>query len=435
MSNWRLYGLACALLFSVTNSRAQMPGFPQMPGQRLDADVALDRSLKSSSLTYQGKPFHALLEIGNPGTPYSGKIEVWWLSESKYRLLVTSPTFRQSKTVNGDRVQEKNEGDFYPRWLEDFVLAILNPIPVESNFRGHGGAVMVGDQVTDSCLRRDDRPGGITDQLTWGQVCFAGSEPHLASVLTMNHSMDFSDWKRFGKKEIARTYETDVLDDQPVKARLTQLEELKSPDESMFVVDQVTPPDQRIETVFVSTLKEESLIEKAPVIEWPTVREGKTDGYMIVYARTDRSGQARETAKHNSDQPGLESFGMEQALRYKFKPLLVNGVAEQMEMPLVLHFSSRLADPLPILSIEEMKKQMAGCHIDGLRSGTPTGTMVRVRVSVNEQGKVTGVSVLSDPSGGAWLNAMPSIENCKPAPYIVNGKPTYYKGDVELTTR
>jgi hypothetical protein len=33
-----------------------------------------------------------------------------------------------------------------------------------------------------------------------------------------------------------------------------------------------------------------------------------------------------------------------------------------MEMPLVLHFSSRLEDPLPILTVEQMKKQMIGCR-------------------------------------------------------------------------
>ena len=34
---------------------------------------------------------------------------------------------------------------------------------------------------------------------------------------------------------------------------------------------------------------------------------------MIVYERTDRTGQVRETSKHNSDKPGLEDFGIEAA--------------------------------------------------------------------------------------------------------------------------
>jgi hypothetical protein len=421
-----LSGLLCVAAHPASS---QMQGFPQAQGERMDGSVAIDRALKSSSLTEDGKPFHALMEIGNTA-PYTGQIEVWWLSPTKYHLVITSPKFSQTKTINGDQVQEKDEGSYYPRWLEDFILALMNPLPMAKNFRG--GAIMVGPQITGSCLRRDDRPGGITDQTTWGQVCFSGSEPKLSYVLTFNDSMEFKDWKGFGKKQIARTYQTDVLDYQPVIGRLTKLDELKKPDESMFVVTVATPADQQITTSFVSTLKEESLIETAPEIHWPTVREGKTEGYMIVYARTDRTGQVRETAKHNSDQPGLESFGMEQALRYKFKPLIVNGVAQQMEMPLVLHFSSSLADPLPVLSVADMKKQMIGCEIGTLPPGTAKGTAVYIRVSVDETGKVTGMGPVGKGNGNDWLAAMSKMRSCRFAPYVVNGKATYYKGDVEL---
>ncbi|WP_263385718.1 hypothetical protein [Granulicella arctica] len=407
-----------------------MQGLPQMQGERIDGSVAIDRALKSSSLTEDGKPFHALMEIGAQG-PYSGQIEAWWLSPTKYRLAIASPKFTQIKVVNGDQVQEKDEGDYYPRWLENFALALLNPLPMANNFRG--GAVMVGAQLTQSCLRRDDRPSGITDQMTWGQICFSGSEPRLSYILTFNDSMEFKDWKGFGKKQIARTYQTDVLDYQPVIGRLTKLEELKKPDDAMLTITASTPADQRISTSMVSTPKEESLVEQAPNIQWPTVREGKTDGYMIVYARTDRTGQVRETAKHNSDQPGLESFGMEQALRYKFKPLMVNGVAEQMEMPLVLHFTSQLADPLPILSVVDMKKQMVSCDVGALPPRTGKGIVVTIRISVNEAGKVTGMGPVGSGKGTDWMAAMSKLESCRFAPYVVNGKATYYKGDVELT--
>ncbi|WP_433971293.1 hypothetical protein [Tunturiibacter lichenicola] len=407
-----------------------MSGIPQVAGEQIDGTIALDRALKATSPTYDGKPFHAVMEIGTTGTPYSGRIEVWWVNKTKYTLKITSPKFSQSKTVNGDLVQEKNEGDYYPRWLENFVLALIDPVPMAKNFRD--GTVVIGAQVTQSCLRRDDRPNGITDQTTWGQVCFTGPEPRLSYILTFNDSMEFKDWKKFGDKQIARTYQTDVLDFQPVVGKLVKLEELQQPDGAMFTVSTATPCDQRISTTFVSTLTEESLVEKAPEIQWPTVREGKTDGYMIVYARTDRTGQVRETAKHNSDQPGLESFGMEQALQYKFKPLIVDGVAQQMEMPLVLHFSSHLADPLPILSVEDMKKQMTSCVVGKLPPGTAKGTVVRIRVSVNETGKMTGMGPVGPGKGSDWIAAMAKIRTCQFAPYIVNGKPTYYKGDIEL---
>ena len=432
MHRFLFRSLAVGLLVCSIAGWAQMPGFPQVQGERVDADTALDRALKSSSLTYEGKPFHAVMEIGTAGTEYSGRLEVWWVDQSKYRMVLTSPKFSQETVVNGDKISEKNDGDYYPRWLENFVLAVLDPVPIAKNFRGHGGEVMLGPQMTSSCLRRDDRPGGITDQTTWGMVCFSGSEPRLESVLTMNVSMEFKDWKKFDKRQIARTYQTDVLDFRPVVGRLVTIEELKQTNESMFTVSTVTPEEQRISTSLVSTLKEESLVEKAPVIEWPSVREGKTEGYMIVYARTDRTGQVRETAKHNSDQPGLESFGMEQALKYKFKPLVVDGIAQQMEMPLVLHFTSRLDDPLPILSVENMKKQMIGCQFNNLESDMPAGIVVRVRFSVDETGKVTGYGPVGNVTWSGWLAPASQIAQCRLSPYIVNGKATYYKGDVEI---
>jgi hypothetical protein len=432
MSRFWLGGLVLSAVLCSISGWGQVLGFNQMEGEKVDSEIALDRALKTSSLTFQGKPFHAVMEIGTTGTDYSGRIEIWWVEATKYRLMIQSPKFSQEKVVNGDHVSEKDQGDYFPRWLENFVLAVLDPVPMANNFRRSGGTLMIGPQITNSCLRRDDRPGGITDQLTWGIVCFSGSEPHLESVLTMNVSMEFKDWRKFDKKQIARTYNTDVLDYKPVLGQLTVLEEIKKLDENMFTVVDVTPADQRISTVFVSTLKEESLVEKAPVIEWPSVREGKTEGYMIVYARTDRTGQVRETAKHNSDQPGLESFGMEAALKYKFKPLVVDGVPRQMEMPLVLHFTSRLEDPLPILTVDQMKNQMMGCAVVALPPSTPKGTVVTIRVSVDESGKVTGMGPVKGGTGVDWFAAMSSLRSCKFHPYVVNGKATYYKGDVEL---
>jgi hypothetical protein len=143
----------------------------------------------------------------------------------------------------------------------------------------------------------------------------------------------------------------------------------------------------------------------------------------------------RETAKHNSDQPGLESFGMEQALKYKFKPLVGDGVTQQMEMPLVLHFSSRIGDPVPILNAEQMKHQMPDCRVDPLPPDTPKGTVITVRVAVNEKGELMGYGPVRQTAGAGWLSAMLPLRDCHFVPYVVNGKATYYKGDVDLATR
>jgi hypothetical protein len=412
--------------------QGQLPSFSQFQGERVDADTALSRALKSSSLTEEGKPFHAVLVIGDAKSPYSGRVEIWWAAKQKYKTFLVSPNFSQTRIVNGAEAMETDSGDYYPRWLENFIDAILDPIPMIGNFRGRGGFVMLGPQITSSCLRRDDRQNGITDVMTWGDICFSGSKPHLQSVLTMNYGVEFGDWKSFGTKEIARTYKIDVLDYQEVVAHLTTLEELRDTSDELFAVTTPTPPEQQIKTAFVSTQKEESLIDNAPQIDWPTVHEGKTEGYMIVYARTDRTGQVRETAKHNSDQPGLEDFGMEQALRYKFKPLIVDGVAVQMEMPLVLHFMSKIADPLPFLTGQQLLKQISGCNAKLVSEIPPSGRATPTSISVNEEGKLTGEGYgpnvnVGSPAVLVKVNLALGLD-CHFAPLMRNGTAWYYHG-------
>src|ERR1700722_16016817 len=109
MSKVRLCVLLAGIVLLPLPDWAQMPGFLPVQGERVDAEVALDRALQKSSLTFQGKPFHAVMEIGAQGTAYSGRVEVWWINHSKYRVALTSPQFSQEKIVNGDRVSERDE--------------------------------------------------------------------------------------------------------------------------------------------------------------------------------------------------------------------------------------------------------------------------------------------------------------------------------------
>jgi hypothetical protein len=433
MASMRFFQLLgpLAFLLSSFHAFAQITSLDQLPGEKLPLPKAVERALKSSSLTSGSKPFHAVLNIGAPMTPYAGQIEVWWVSSTESKTVIMSSSFSQTRIVNGAQVQETNTGDYYPRWLQNFADGLLNPIPPQLNPAALSGTVFLNPNVTQSCVSRNEKVNGITVDLTWGMLCFSGSEPRLLSVLTVNSNVTYSDWKKFGRQQIPRTLTTDVLDYKEISAHMTTLEELKNPDPATFAITNPTPPAQQIATAFVSTLKEESLLEKAPVIEWPTVREGKTDGYMIVYARTDRTGQVRETAKHNSDQPGLESFGMEQALKYKFHPLLLDGAPVQMEMPLVLHFTSKIADPLPILTDEQMRTHISGCEVAKAQAGQPP---LRIRVSVNEAGKLTGETFLDANNIDAPRVQHPfhSFRSCNFSPLIVNGQPTYYHGDLLL---
>jgi len=406
--------------------------------ERVSGDVALDRALKTSSLTFEGKPFHAVMKIGKDGEEYSGRIEFWWVNSTKYRVSVRSPSFNRTTTVNRERTSEVDDGDYYPKWLETFVLAVMNPVPMQKNVRGRGISVDLGEEKGTNCIRHDDRTDGITDYLTYGMVCFVGTEPRIGYLYAFNYSMSFGDWKKFDAKLIPRIYTTHILNDENLVGHLTTLDELKKPDENMFEVDDVTPPDERVSTAFVSTQTGEGLAERAPVIPWPPVREGETEGSLILYVRTDRRGQVREAQRYNADQaPALAVTALEQAVNYKFKPLVVNGVAQQMEMPLVIRFSTRIVDPIPVLSVADMAKQTISCKPKSIPQGfLPKGTVITLRVTVNVKGETVNVR----PSGGVCagsctllIGPQNPLSECKFSPYSQNGQPTLYKGDVEIT--
>jgi hypothetical protein len=405
---------------------------------KIPSDEALNRALETSSLTYHGSPFHAVLVIDQPGEAdsiFKGSIEIYWADAKKYRIAVKSKTFQQTRIVNGDKIKEQNIGDFYPVWLRNYVRALLDPLPRAQEFRERKTPVMLAKNVSSSCINRDDRPSGVTDQMTWASICFQGSEPRIRSAQDFTYSMDFEDYKPFGKKQIARSY-VDYFDGDKVVGQLTNLEPLSSIDETLFSVEHTTPPEQRIETNFVSMATNGSLLEKAPSIEWPPIREGKTEGNMIVHILTDRTGQVREAYRHNSDTPGLEDFGRLQALKYKFKPLVVNGVPQQMETPLVLHFTTKIGGvQLPVLTGDQIKQVMSGCAYNPIlpKGLMPSGSSFKIRASINEQGKLTGESYPSGVPEAALDAAEIHFWECSFKPYLINGQPWYYYIDFVFT--
>jgi hypothetical protein len=411
----------------------------QAASQHADFDVALKTSLKSSSLTYSGKPFHALLEIGTPGSVYSGSVEVWWTNQQTYKLVIKSPEFSEAIIVHGDREQVKTDGGYYPRWLQNFVDALVDPLPMAANFRGRIVSIFSfgrDPEVRFASVSRDDRINGITDPMTVGSVSFAGPDMLLNSTTMFNSSMHFADWEGFEGKQIARTYETNILDHQKLAGRLTILEKLKKWDPSFFKIDAESPAGESISTAFIPTAQEEGLLEKAPQLEWPSVREGRTDGYMIVFVRTDKTGQVREAAEYSSHNPAVEKFGMEHALDYKFKPLIIDGKAVQFETPLVLHYTSRIENPIPILTVEQMKAQMADCDLSGVPKGPlPSGNILQLQLSIDEHGKYAGMTVRSRGNNEPWDAVCKAVVSCAYKLYYQNGHPTYYKGEVELSAK
>jgi hypothetical protein len=426
--------LSCLFLAAPLYAQMQMQ-IPQ--AERISSDEAFDRLLKNNVLTHRGTPFHAVLDISEQkmdDPAYKGRVEVFWENEQKYKLLAESRDFGRTLVVNGEQVMETNRGDFYPGWLQGFVTAVMNPMPRLKDLEGRNDIVAIGPNASFSCVHRDDRPGGITDQLKWAQVCVSGETPTLEFAMDFTYNMEFHDFAKFGEKQIAQTYITGEGDHARLTGKLSTLEEWE-PDESLLAIPKPTPVTERILTTFVSTLTEESMLESAPKdVVWPMPHEGKTEGYMIVHAITDRTGQVRETSKHNSDNPGLESFGREVALKYKFKPLIVDGTAQQMEMPLVLHFVTKLGDPIPELDDAKTRKMISGCSLPHeIDDPASAGHQIVIKFQVQDDGHL--MTLGSSDRKIAIPVLFDEFRGCHFEQYKLNGNPSAYHANLSVMAR
>ena len=403
---------------------------------------ALDKALADNVLTHNGVPFHAVLTF-KPKEPdvdqnLSGTVEVFWAAPDHYRLKLDTPGFGQTLIVQGNQIQETDRGDFYPGWLQNFVSGLLDPMPRLGQIRERPNRITGGPAgagyMLQPCVGRDDRPGGITDQLTWADICFDVDRPRLHLAIDLSYNMEFSNFQNFHGKQIAQTYVATTGSYDPLIGNLVILEDWH-PDDTMLAVTKPTPPQDRILTTLVSTTKEESLIESAPKdIHWPTVHEGPLDGYMIVQAMTDRTGQVRETSKHNSGNAELEAFGREVALRYKFHPLIVDGVPQQMITPLVLHFTTTIDNPIPELDDAQTRKLISGCDLPHkIDDPASAGQSIEIIFQVQEDGHLDTVG--SSDRKISVLSLFKQFRSCHFAAYQQNGKPTPYHAHLAVTAK
>ena len=167
-------------------------------------------------------------------------------------------------------------------------------------------------------------------------------------MLSFTGYVSFKDFERFGGQMIPRSWADDIPENIFLEGKVTLLEKLSTDDSKTVRVTEATPPKDQIHTVFLSRKDIGDCIADVPDYDWPAKDTGALEGYMIVYVRTDRTGQIRESYWDSSDNYGLQDAGVALALLSSLKPELVNGAAVQLEGPLTLHFKThRVSFPSP----------------------------------------------------------------------------------------
>jgi hypothetical protein len=166
----------------------------------------------------------------------------------------------------------------------------------------------------------------------------------LESVGTPGYDISYSDYKKFGQKQVARKLSEYIESGTALEADITELRELPCPpDDSLFAINQISLP---LRTAVISEAVVLTLLVSAPDISWPTLTSGRNPGTLSIYIAIDREGHVRETLELNSDNPIMTAAAREQGMKWQFKPAANKGERVQVESILTFGYQSKIV-PAP----------------------------------------------------------------------------------------
>ncbi len=408
---------------------------PAVTPAQTSAAEASEKALTRSQLTQPGsKPFHLvanLREKDSPDSDYRATVEMFWVSPTKWRRVVTSEKFSQLKVVNRERVFEQNTGDYFPVWINNMLTSIFDPLPfpmldsIRKSEKKIGMDVPPGIKLAETCA---DFPSRMDRWV----ICFQ-SDGLFSSVFTKGYAASFRNYAKFGDKRVPRLIEADPEPGTHLETRVTTLDELNAPDEKMFEIETPTPASEQITRVRVN----DDFVRKAALnnteLDWPSVGEGKLTGGCAVYVSADRTGQIREVWPGGCDNAALEDPLRKALLRWKLKPATSNGIPVQIESLMGFTFNTQLdsAKSLPNLNDEQVRilvKKMVQPNFPS--DSGKLGTEFTVNISVDQTGKLTGAGPGPGTSDRVFFAIYAALTKWEFEPYIKDGKPQYFHGSL-----
>ena len=106
-----------------------------VPGYSESIQSKIEKAVKKSTLDQSGtKPFHLKATLApsfdrDKDSGRTGEVEIWWVSPTQWRREVRCPDFHQIEVLNGSHDWQKNEGEYFPEWLRNIAVELVDPIP------------------------------------------------------------------------------------------------------------------------------------------------------------------------------------------------------------------------------------------------------------------------------------------------------------------
>jgi len=399
-------------------------------GDKISLAEAAQRAIQQSSLTSpDSKPFHlraTIAETGEPGSDYQAKIEEFWVSPSKWRRRIESPNFSQTLIVDADVVYEEDDGDYFPYWLNEFLTALFDPLPMMKALQQSNA------QIAEPLSEKSTSCADFRGRVNRWVICFEGNHGLLASVFTKGYGAEFKDYKKFEGKFVPWRIENDPEPGTHLEVHITELSQLTQPYEQLFGIQQPTPASERLSSVRLDEDTFRSLVAGCTDIEWPAVG-GVTTGGCAVYVSADRAGSVREAWPAGCDNAGLQDPLRDAVKKWRLKPAISNGVPVQVEALLgfTFHTASESAKGPPLLSDVEARNLATNIVEPDFPPGSAEkGAEIIVQISVDETGKLTGISNTHNLKSPVFFAIHTALQEWRFSPYLKDGKPQYFHADL-----
>ncbi|UWZ82222.1 energy transducer TonB [Occallatibacter riparius] len=311
-------------------------------GRAEDTVKRILKAVEQCTLDQRGTPpFHLKATLApsserDKDSGRTGEVEIWWRSPDQWRREVRSPEFHQVQIVNGSKIWQKDEGDYFPEWLRETADAIVRPVPMSDDLLAQIRGAEVRHETGGTYLAWTIASSNGQVQKTMGAgVSIRDDSGLLLSAGGFGWSGEFEDYAKFHKLTVARTVN---VGSPQVTAKIVLLEDLSVVQGGWF--DASAPDgDEPINTVLMNELTtRENLV--AQNISWPMPKDGPLEGVLTTEVSIDRAGKVREIGTIVSDNPAMNGAAHEQIAAMRFKPFVIDGVAVQVLSRITLAFKT-----------------------------------------------------------------------------------------------
>lgn len=313
--------------------------------QSIRVGDALKKAREASCLTCgDGSPFHlkATVQPVSKFIPeYTAEIEEYWVSPTKWRREIHSPGFEQTIVVNDGKRYEHASSDYYPKWLDDIVVALFEVAPEYATNRvGKLQNTVQTGQAANVRYQPSSTDGTVVN--SWGGGVEFDAKGRLTWISGELFSARFADYKTFHGKQVAQRVETFPLVPHGDVLASVQINSFDGTDENRFAVDRPTARDEQVRLVYMDEVEYRKLATNHPEMKWAPLTRRPTSGTLSLHIITDKTGKVREVNFLTSNNMDMRSSAESLVRQWQFKPFLVDGIPAEVSTTMTFAYEAKL---------------------------------------------------------------------------------------------